>query len=397
MNLVLLVGGAFFLLVVGTVLGRYYAPDRRPLKRAAREGRSYARGLVEVLEGHDEAAIAEISKALRDNNKTVEAYFALGALFRNRGEHERAVRVHQTILVRRDIDKSTRLRVHYQLALDFRAARFPRRAAKALEYVVSHDKKHQAALADLATLYEEAEAWERAVAVHARLAKLDGEEGKEARSERVAHLWARHADGLLEGGHVRAAHKALRRAMAADASSVHVLTVLANYERRAGKVDAAVKAWEKALSLAPDLAAFFVPRIEAALFEAKRVDEVDAVFDRLSERHGENIHLRLARARFRAKRDQAAALDDLSALLEEHPQLLPARKEAARIVLAQDDDRAIRSALVELLEVLSRADRGYRCGVCGHASHDLFWRCGACGSWGSVRVAWGRRASERVV
>jgi lipopolysaccharide biosynthesis regulator YciM len=394
MNLVLLVGGALFLLMVGTLLGRYYAPDKRPLKRAAREGRSYVRGLVEVLEGKDEAAIAEISKALRENTKTVEAYFALGALFRNRGEHERAVRVHQTILVRRDIDKGTRLRVHYQLALDFRAAGFARRAVKALEYVIAHDKKHQAALSDLARLYEQAEAWERAAAVQLRLGKLDKTTQAE-RERQVAHLFARRAHELAQADELRPARKMLRRAVSTDASSVHVLHVLADYERRAGKLDAAVEAWEKALQRAPDLAAFFMPRIEAALFELERVDETDALLSRLLDRHGESVHLRLAHARYTAKRDPERALAALMGLLDDHPNLLPARREAARIMLERDDAAAIRGALSELLDVLGRADRGYRCGKCGYADSAIFWRCPRCASWDSVRVAWGRRAVER--
>ena len=56
----------------------------------------------------------------------------------------------------------------------------------------------------------------------------------------------------------------------------------------------------------------------------------------------------------------------------------------------------IRSAFEELLAVLARADHGFRCGSCGHAAGEIFWRCPACASWGSVGVAWGRRATERA-
>ena len=57
MNLLLLVGIGLLLLVAGTLLGRFYMPDRRPLKRAAQEGRSYVRGLVGGLEGDNDLAI----------------------------------------------------------------------------------------------------------------------------------------------------------------------------------------------------------------------------------------------------------------------------------------------------------------------------------------------------
>ncbi len=126
MNLLLLVGIGMLLLVAGTLLGRFYIPDRRPLKQAAKEGRSYIRGLVGVLDGDNDAAISELAQALKSSGGSVEAYFALGTLFRRRNEFERAVRVHQAILLRRRLPKAAQLKAHHQLALDFRAAGFER-------------------------------------------------------------------------------------------------------------------------------------------------------------------------------------------------------------------------------------------------------------------------------
>jgi lipopolysaccharide biosynthesis regulator YciM len=511
MNLLLLFGGGLFLLIVGTLLGRYYAPDKRPLHQAAKEGRSYARGLVDVLEGKDDAAIEELKRALRENTKTVEAYFALGALFRNRGEYERAVRVHQTILVRRDIDKKTRLAVDYQLALDFRAAGFPRRAVRALEWVIAHDRKHVDALSDLAALYETLGSWERAAGVHAKLGKLE----RKRRDGVVAHLMAQRAQELIEAGDLKAARRALRRAVSADSNAAkvrshatqapnmrshatqapnmrshatqapnmrshatqapnmrshatqapnmrshatqapnmrshatqapnmrshatqapnmrshatqapnmrshatqapnmrshatqapnmrshatqapHVLHVVALFEQASKKTDVAAKTWKKALTAAPDFASFFVPRLEVVLFELERLFELRELLEQLMARHPGNVHLRLAHARLLAKSDADEARVALVELLDDYPRLLPARKEAARLVLASGDDEAIRQALEELLQVLSSADHGYRCKVCGHADRELFWRCPSCGSWDGLAVAWGRRADER--
>lgn len=390
MNLMLVVGICLLLLIVGTLLGRYYTPDRRPLRRAAEEGRSYARGLVEVLEGHDDAAIEEITRTLRRNTKTVEAYFALGTLFRKRGEYERAVRVHQAILMRRDIDKQIRLRVHQQLALDFKQAGFVRRAVRALEFVVAKDKKRTDALAELAVLYEQDGRWERAAAIYRRLGKVSDRDTGALQ----AHMLAEHAHDALDRGELSVARKSLRRAVAASEGSVHALHVLALYQQRKDSPAAAARVWEKALRRAPELVSFFGPRLEATLFEQDRLDDYERLLEQLLQEHPGDIHLRLAYARFDARRDPRRALEQLTGLLEEAPNLLPARREAARLVLAQNEPEAIRAAFEELLQLLARADRGFRCASCGHTDDELFWRCPSCGSWDSVRVAWGRRAGE---
>lgn len=390
MNLLLVVGGGMLLLVVGTLLGRYYAPDRRPLKRAAEEGRAYVRGLVEVLEGNDDAAIKEIAEALKKNTKTVEAYFALGTLFRNRQEYERAVRVHQAILMRRDLDRKTRLRVHYQLALDFRAAGFLKRAVKAMEWVVAQNKRSEPAWRELASLYEETGQWERAALARRRLGKLSDEDTRAVQ----AHLWAELACQQLEDDDLTGARKSLKRAVSANNESIHVLHVLALYHQQKGKLAAAAKAWEKALRAAPNLTAYFFPMLESVLFELGKLDRMDRILDDLLDQDPENSHLRLGHARLEAKRSPARALKILSGLLEEAPTLMPARREAARLILRKGDEEQVRKTLVDLLEVLDEADRGYRCERCGHAGEELFWHCPGCESWDSVRVAWGRRSGE---
>ncbi|MCA9664825.1 MAG: hypothetical protein KC503_04530 [Myxococcales bacterium] len=392
MNLLLIIGIGFFLLLVGALLGRYYVPDRRPLKRAAEEGRAYVRGLVEALDGDAKAAIDEISKALRGNTDTLEAYFALGTLFRARKEYERAVRVHQALLLRRKLDKKTQLRVHRQLALDFEAAGFRRRAVKALEYVVARDKKNVKAFEELSRLYELTGDWERAAAVQKRLGKLDDRDT----SELQAHLFAQLAQKQMDEGDTSAARKSMRRALSANSSSIHALHVLALLQRREGNGAAAVKAWQKALAQAPDLVAFFGHRLEETLYELGKTDEIDRIYDGLIETYPSNVHLRLAQARFDAKRNPRRALAALTALCEEQPRLLPARREAAKLVLQEGDADAIRAAFEELLSALDTIDRGYRCEDCGHAERDLFWQCTSCSSWGSVRVAWGRRAGENA-
>jgi lipopolysaccharide biosynthesis regulator YciM len=390
MNLLLVVGLGFAVLVVGTLLGRFYTPDRRPLVRAAEEGRSYARSLLEVLEGNNDQAISQIVDAIKKNTSTAEAYFALGTLFRGRGEYERAVRVHQTLLVRRDLDKKTRLGAHFQLALDFKAAGFPRRAVKAMEYVVAQDKRRLPALRALVELYEAAGELERAVLVHRRIAKLTGEDTRGIQ----AHLLAELAGQALEEDDLGSARRHLKRALSARGDSVHALHHLARYHDSKGNKVGALEAWEKALRAAPDLAAFFAPRLETVAFDLDRLGAFERLLQELLDADPSNAHLRLAYARFDAKRNPERALADLTDLLETAPALMVARQAAARLILEQGDPGRIREALEELTATLAEIERGYRCARCGHAEEALFWRCPGCRSWDSVRVAWGRRSGE---
>ncbi|MFH1131023.1 MAG: hypothetical protein V1754_06790, partial [Pseudomonadota bacterium] len=181
----------------------------------------------------------------------------------------------------------------------------------------------------------------------------------------------------------------------AKEDSPHALDMLGHYQERDGNFAAATKAWRKAVELVPDLGGYFFVRLEKVLFELKKLDELDRLAKELLERYPKNIHVRLAHARFDSKRNPKRALATLTALLDENPRLLPARREAARLVLQEGDGNSVRKAFEEMLSALAEADKGYRCMNCGHAENDLFWRCPSCDSWDSTSVAWGRRAGEK--
>ena len=239
-------------------------------------------------------------------------------------------------------------------------------------------------------MYQHAGEWEKAALAERRLAKLDGRDTR----AKQAHLHAQLAEQRLATGDLDGARRALKRALAASRDSVHALHVLGLYHQRRGQGAAAAAAWERALRLQPDLAGFFVPRLEAILFELERLARLDHLLDELRSQQPANVHVRLAQARVEARRNPGRALDAIEVLLGEAPNLIPAWREKARLVLAEGDPDRIRHTFEELAMLLAKADRGYRCGECGHTSEELFWRCPRCGSWDAVRTAWGRRTGE---
>src|SRR4051812_12276162 len=87
-------------LAAGVLIGRYYVPDDRQLRRTARHSRAYMRALAHLIARDHETVIEELRGVVEENIEDVEPYFALAALFRTRGEHERAIRVHQALAMR---------------------------------------------------------------------------------------------------------------------------------------------------------------------------------------------------------------------------------------------------------------------------------------------------------
>src|SRR6478752_4443019 len=176
-------GAALVLLLValgamaaGILVGRYYVPDDRQLRRTARHSRAYMRALSHLIARDHDTVIDELKTVVEENIEDVEPYFALGAMFRTRGEYERAIRVHQALALRERDRRKVRHRALYELGLDFRAAGMPRRATKAMEEVLLEDPAHESALRSLAALYEEQARFNESAGLWQRLGRRRNED-----------------------------------------------------------------------------------------------------------------------------------------------------------------------------------------------------------------------------
>jgi lipopolysaccharide biosynthesis regulator YciM len=402
-------------LLIGLLIGRYYVPDNRQLARSARQADAYARAINHVLDGQRDAAVAELERIVDEDTDDLEPYFALGALFRGRGEWERAIRVHQVIAQRELKSKQVRRRAFFALGQDFVRAGMPRRATAALEQCLELDPRHEQALADLAVLYEEQGRYRDAADALARLDKLR----EQPASPREHHLLVAAAQQAMRGpaADLEGARKLLREARRISERSVHALVARAELAAAQGDPEAASALLAEALELAPELAAFLLPglvdtqrqimmlpafaseetpdgpsdRERAAAAAADLLEHVIARLGRPDE-----PFLGLALAELCSHFDPERALAHYRALARRFPDLLPAQVAAARLALASGDGDDMRAALQRLTAprgVLAWAMEGtWRCSGCGERRELFFWRCRTCRTWGSVRLELGRDA-----
>ncbi|MEZ4359465.1 MAG: hypothetical protein R3B48_04740 [Kofleriaceae bacterium] len=245
-------------LAIGLVVGRYYVPDDRQLRRTARHGRAYLRALSEVLARDSEAALAELREVVEDNIEDPDPYFAMAALFRSRGEHERAIRVHQALALRERDRKRLRVRALYELGLDFRAAGMPRRATRAMEEVLAEDATHEGGLRAAAGLYEEQGRWGDAAAMWRRLSKHRGEPS----ITREHHLRVAAAQAAIGRGELDSAKQWLKEARALPAGeTAHFAVAAAELAAARDNPEGARERLRQALRAEPSLAPYLWPQL----------------------------------------------------------------------------------------------------------------------------------------
>jgi lipopolysaccharide biosynthesis regulator YciM len=432
-------------MAAGVLIGRYYVPDDRQLRRTARHSRAYMRALSHLIARDHDTVVSELRTVVEENVDDVEPYFALGAMFRSRGEHERAIRVHQALAVRERDKRKLRQRAMYELGLDFRSAGMPRRATRAMEEVLLEEPGHEGALRALAALYEEqarfneaAGLWGRlgkrrnedtsvrehhllVAAAQAALARDDLDSAKQLlkaalRHQESGHFFAAAAELAAARGNHRGAIERLKQALVAEpALAPHLLPGLIASEQ--GLDDAADPVGAKADDLeesaiaegAPQLAAgtsgsastdsaALVPSEGVALVPSTKPsatvsDRVLAVLADVEAQTGPRLELALIRAQLAPAADTSAQNALAKDLVTRFPEALAARVATARLALAAGEGDAVKSALEVLVAEqgsLAWALRGrWQCAHCGHRPGPFSWRCGQCRRWNTLRMETG--------
>jgi lipopolysaccharide biosynthesis regulator YciM len=349
--------------------------DLRQLKREREDApRAYFKGLNLLLNEQQDKAIDAFIEAVQNDPDTTELHFALGNLFRRRGEFERAVRVHEHLLGRSDLRTGDRDRAQQALAQDFMKAGLFDRAEAAWRALLDTPFEGEARLA-LLSLYERSRDWAQAVDMAQHLEQA----GDGSFAARVAHYECERCEEADASGESAQADAALARALAAAPQAARPVLLQGQREWRGGDAAAALRAWD-ALRAAHPLSFLLV--VQDYLAAARAAGQMDQAHAALSSAFEQVPAVELLQALQDLEGDDSRQhLPRLLAQLHDNPSL-----SAAQLLLSLPPEcwtseawAALRSALARSALPLQR----YRCAACGFEAQRYFWQCPGCLSWDS--------------
>jgi lipopolysaccharide biosynthesis regulator YciM len=349
-----------------------------------RNPKAYFRGLNFLLNEQQDQAIDAFIEAVQHDPDTSELHFALGNLFRRRGEYERAVRVHEHLLSRGDLSEADRQRAQHALALDYLKAGLLDRAEDALIKLEGTPFQAQARLARLAN-YERSRDWPQAAEIARQLE--DADHG--SFSSRLAHYLCEQAAAHLTQGEITQAQEVLTQAIATAPAAPRARIELARLQLEQGQAAEACATLETALAACPHATPLIAaPLAQAALACGRTV----AVLTRLQELYEQTPSLDVLEAlvtlQAAAGSGSTSTRDWYVRHLEREPSLVAAAKWLAGEQLEHEQFHPqVQRALDHAVKPLTR----YRCAACGFEAKQHFWQCPGCQAWDSYPA---RRVEE---
>ncbi|TAK39967.1 MAG: lipopolysaccharide assembly protein LapB [Lysobacteraceae bacterium] len=366
--------------ISGWVIGRR-GGERHSDSQVSKLSTTYFRGLNYLLNEQPDKAIELFLHIAELDKDTFETQVALGHLFRRRGEVDRAIRLHQALVQRPDLNDQQKVQALLALGEDYMKSGLLDRAETVFTDLARIDQRAPQALRHLIGIYQSERDWAKAIENATRYETVTGE----PMGKLVAQFECELADRHRAAGRVDEAREAIARAYAADSTSVRAGLLEGRIEVEAGNDAAAIRAFERAARHDPDYLPELLPALLASYARVGDTTGARTFLAQMAE-HYRGISPVLALTRLvESEEGVRSARSYLAQQLKDRPSV---RGEAALIdlTLAEDADPvATLHDLKHITDQLLVRNPSYRCSRCGFGARSHHWQCPSCKEWGTVK------------
>jgi len=362
---------------LGFMLGRRERARRR-VRRITDLGRDHFHGINVLLDDRPDLDVDRFIEALPTDDSSIDTHLTFGAVVRRRGELDKAIRIHQNLLARRQLSAENRALAELELARDYLGAGLLDRAEQLLRDLVDRGgATDRVVLEHLLEVYQRERDWGRAIEIGTQIVRRGDREGRAA----LAHFHCELAEQARERGDDGDARHQLKQARQHDRACPRIGLLLADIELAGGDRARARAALQDVAKATPALAG---ETIEAYRRACDARDERAELRRFLEQALATSQDPRLAAALAQCYQDDGDVQRAEQLLVDQlgrHPSVAGLRSLVAFGVEQDSPNRHAHAMLAFADDVLARR-ASYRCGNCGFAGKRLLWQCPGCRKWG---------------
>ncbi|MYN47307.1 lipopolysaccharide assembly protein LapB [Pseudoduganella sp. FT93W] len=371
----------WWLLGIPVFFGLGWVAARVDIRQLVSESRTlprgYFKGLNFLLNEQPDKAIDAFIEIVRMDPESADMHFALGNLFRRRGETERAIRVHQNLLARPDLPLEQKEHAQYELGMDYLKAGLLDRAEETFNAMLQGQYAVQARKA-LLEIFQREKEWQRAI--EAALALQEA--GAGSRQKEIAQFYCELAQDALVHLHPQDALVLLEKSLQADRVNVRATMLIGDAQLAQGDVEAALLTWRRVEQISVPHTALVAQRmmdgyskvgraqegvnlLKSYLEQASSIDLIEVVYKAVLELDGVGAAKQLVVDELR----RTPTLLGLDKLLE-------ARLMDAPVTVVSE-----LSMVKNLVHGYTQKLARYQCSHCGFKARQFYWQCPGCSRW----------------
>lgn len=372
----------------GWVVGRFGSQGKRR-SRAISDEDSVRDRLQFLFTNYSDQAVDNFVQSLAVNKDTVSLHLSIGSHFRNKGETDRAILIHQNLLARPELPARYTPQVTLELAMDYLNAGLHDRAEALLHQLMGDREYGRRAATTLIELYQQEREWEKAAQVAQTLTRSDADP---AMVKTLAYITCELSDAALAKDDRWTAQKLAKEALDYDRSCVRATLLLMKQQIRQGNFREAGNQSLKVFEQNPEFGPEAIDRLMKLEREHGDVGRLVKKLRKLYEQYPSTSLLLALVESVERSFGRPAAID----LLRQELEIRPSVRGLLRLVEMAGYEKGMTTdegRLVSRIGHLILANRPvYRCVSCGFSGQQLHWLCPSCKQWETVRPIQGVEA-----
>lgn len=373
----------WWLVGVPVFFGLGWIAARIDIKQLLSESRSlpkgYFKGLNFLLNEQPDKAIDAFIEVVKLDPETAELHFALGNLFRRRGETERAIRMHQNLLLRPDLPLEQQMQARFELGQDYLKAGLLDRAEDVFQELTETPYSTRARRA-LLEIFQREKEWHQAIEAAEALQDM----GAGNRNRQIAQFYCELAENQLVRTHPEKALPLLDKALEIDRMCTRATVLIGDAYKSMGDIEKALETWRRVENQNIQHTILIVRRLMDGYEEVKRPEEgIGLLKSYLAEVSSIDILDVLVKAVLKLK-----GAEEANALVREELRKTPTllgldRLLETQLLVVPPEVRQEVSSIRTLIQRYAHKLSHYRCSNCGFEARQFYWQCPGCHEWES--------------
>ena len=280
MNSTLLIA-VIILIAAGIAAAVYFRP-----KKPRRFESLYTDALNAIVRGDSKTALKLLRDVVKQDTNHIDAYLQMGEILREQGHAQQALKIHQSLTVRPNLDNDVKIDIHRSLALDFLSFDNLIKAKQEAEFILKIEKKNTWALEFLLNIAERERDWILA----AKLAKDIQKIKQQQDPSKLAQFQVFEGLDKLSKDDRNGALHCFQKALEIDPNYGQAHRRLGDFYAENRDLIKAIEHWEQFALLDPDNAGNIFSKIETALYDLGRYSEVEKFYKRMLDQNPGNLN-----------------------------------------------------------------------------------------------------------
>jgi len=340
----------------------------------------YTLALNYLLNGEVDKALVKLKETAKRDSSNIDAYVKIGDIFRDKGQTERAIKIHRALTVRHGLTVHDKILIYKSLVKDYRIVQKYDIAISFCQTLNGLTNEELWVQELHLQLLEEKGDWEKAYDIKKKILR---EQNK--KDDCLLALYKVEAGlNLAKEGKEHEGRLKFREGIKIDKNCAPAYLYLADSYIRENRLSDALTELKKFIKEVPSLSYLAFDRIKEILFEEGNFGEIEYIYNQLLENNPAIHSIRFALADiYERKGALYKAIGLCKEELEKNPESGLARQYLIQYYARVGDKDAAVDLALEMVKDSLTENKQFSCSQCKFTSHQPYWHCPQCGAWNS--------------